>query len=175
MKKNGIIFLIIGIICLTVVFFAVQRETTTEYLRIHVRANSNLQVDQDVKYEIKDNLVTFLTPFIAEVSSKSEAISLLNDKKEQMEDICNAYLNQQGFSYGAKVEIKSEYFPSRVYEDTTLKAGVYDAIIVSLGEAKGDNWWCVVYPPLCFVKSAPIKYRSKILKIIEKFKQREGK
>ena len=172
MKKNGIIFLIIGIICLTVVFFAVQRETTTEYLRIHLRANSNEISDQEVKYQIKDILVDYLTPYIAQVNTKSEAISLLESKKQDMEMVCRNYLSARGFCYSARVKIANEYFPTRVYEDTTLEAGYYDSIIVELGEAKGDNWWCVVYPPLCFVKSAPISYRSKILEIINNFKNR---
>ena len=172
MKKNGIIFLIISIICLTVVFFAVNRQTTTEYLRIHVRANSNEQADQEIKYQIKDRLVEYLTPYIAQVSTKSEAISLLKEKSPYMEGICNSYLSVRGFAYTARVKIANEYFPTRVYEDTTLEAGYYDSIIVELGEARGDNWWCVVYPPLCFVKSSPIVYRSKILEIINNFKNR---
>ena len=173
MKKNGIIFLIVSIICLTIVFYAVNKtQTTTEYLRIHVRANSNEQSDQDIKYQIKDRLVEYLTPYIAEVNTKSEAISLLEGKIPAMEGICNSYLSAYGFNYEARVKIANEYFPTRVYEDTTLESGYYDSIIVELGSAKGDNWWCVVYPPLCFVKSAPVTYRSKILEIINNFKNR---
>ena len=172
MKKNGIIFLIISIICLTIVFYAVRQTTTTEYLRIHVRANSNDIADQQVKYVIKDKLVEYLTPYIAQVQTKSEAISLLNEQKDSMEAICNNFLRASGLNYGAKIKIANEYFPTRVYEDTTLEAGYYDSIIVSLGKGEGDNWWCVVYPPLCFVKNAPITYRFKILEIINNFKNR---
>lgn len=173
MKKNCIIFLLIGIISLTIVFFSVGgQKVTTEYLRIHVRANSNEICDQQVKYEIKDKLVSYLTPYIANVNTKSQAISLLKEKSSQMESICNQYLRLKGFNYLAKVKIANEYFPTRVYEDTTLESGYYDSIIVELGSAKGDNWWCVIYPPLCFVKSAPVTYRSKILEIINNFKNR---
>jgi len=170
MKKNGITFFLLAIIVLSIVIVACRTgKTETEYLRIHVRANSSLQQDQDVKYIIKDDLVSYLTPFIAEVKSKSEAISLLNSKTTQMEAICNNRLKSRGLTYSASVSIVEEYFPTRVYDDVTLEAGYYDAIIVSLGEAKGDNWWCVVYPPLCFVKNAPVKYKSKLLEIIKKF------
>ena len=174
MKKNCIIFILIGIISLTVVFFSVEKResVSTEYLRIHVRANSNEEKDQQIKYQIKDRLVAYLTPFVAQASTKSQAISLLNEKSEQMESICNSYLSLKGFNYSAKVKIVNEYFPTRVYEDTTLESGYYDSIIVELGSAKGDNWWCVVYPPLCFVNSAPVSYRSKILEIINNFKNR---
>lgn len=172
MKKNCITFVLIGIILLSVLFFALDsKKTETEYLRIHVRANSNLEQDQLIKYELKDKIVAYLTPYVADLHTKSQAISFLNGKISSLEDVCNNSLKSKGFNYKAKVEIKTEYFPTRVYEEVTLEAGYYDSIIVSLGEAKGENWWCVVYPPLCFVKSAPIKYRSKILQIIEKFKE----
>ena len=171
MKNKGIIILIIGIISLTVIFSAVNK-TEKEYLRIHVRANSNQECDQQIKYEIKDKIVQYLTPYIAQIQTKSQAISLLEDSKSNLESICNSYLKAKGFTYGAKIKISNEYFPTRVYEDTTLKAGYYDSIIVELGQAKGDNWWCVVYPPLCFVKDSPIRYRSKIVEIINNFKNR---
>ena len=173
MKKNGIILLLIAIITLTAVYFS-NRGTSAEgeYLRIHVRANSNDFADQTVKYEVKDQIVSFLTPFVAECDTKSEAISLLKGKSDEIVAICNDLLKKEGFSYGAKVEIKKEYFPTRVYNGQTFDAGVYDAIIVELGSATGDNWWCVVYPPLCFVQSGKIEYRSKILEIISRFKNR---
>ena len=83
-----------------------------------------------------------------------------------MELICNQKLLAQNFSYTAKVKINNEYFPARTYENTTLEAGFYDAVIVELGSSAGDNWWCVMYPPLCFVNknenNKQIKYKSKI-------------
>ncbi len=172
MKKFSITFILLSIIILLVVVGAnFTGETKTEYLRIHVRANSNQAVDQNVKYELKDKIVAYLTPYIANVNDKSGAISLLNDKKETLQSICNAYLLAKGFNYKAKVSIKQEYFPTRVYDDLTLNAGYYEAIIVELGKGEGDNWWCVVYPPLCFVENAPVKYRSKLLEIINKYKK----
>ena len=171
MKKFSITFILLSIIILLVAVGAnFTSKTKTEYLRIHVRANSNQAVDQNVKYELKDKIVDYLTPYIANVNTKSGAISLLNDKKSTLQNICNAYLVAKGFTYKAKVSIKQEYFPTRIYDDLTLDAGYYDAIIVELGKGEGDNWWCVVYPPLCFVENAPVKYRSKLLEIINKFK-----
>ena len=79
-------------------------------------------------------------------------------------------LKNAGFNYHSKVAVRNELFPTRVYGDFTLEEGFYDALIVELGEAKGDNWWCVVYPPLCFTGTENIKYKSKILEIINSFK-----
>lgn len=173
MKKNYIIFILIGIITLTAVFFAEKKEDnkTCEYLRIHVRADSNDYNDQYVKYQVKDELVKFLTPYIADFQNKEQAIKGLNNLIPLMQKVADQTLQESGFDYKSKVEIKNEYFPTRVYDGEELPQGYYDSIIVSLGSGKGDNWWCVVYPPLCFVKSAPVKYRSKILEIISRFKK----
>ena len=172
MKKNYIIFVLIGIITLTAVFFWVKREerVTTQYLRIHVRADSNEQKDQNVKYKVKDDLVKFLTPYIAEFNSYEQALTRLENLVPLMQMVANQTLTKSGFTYESKVEIKREYFPTRVYDGKELPQGYYDSIIVSLGSGKGDNWWCVVYPPLCFVDKAPVQYRSKILEIIRRAK-----
>lgn len=175
MNKKGITLILIGIISLTTIFFAFRQpkqEIVTEYLRIHVRANSNEQADQMVKYEIKDKLVLFLTPYISSCNSKEQAINTINSLTGKMDDIANACLLKKGFNYKAKTCIRQEYFPTRVYDGESLPSGVYDSIIVELGKADGNNWWCVVYPPLCFVNSAtPVKYKSKIVEIIRRFKK----
>ena len=80
--------------------------------------------------------------------------------------LIDGFLIKKGFNYRSRVEIRNEKFPTRVYEDLTLEAGYYDALIIELGEGKGDNWWCVVYPPLCFTGGENVKYRSKIYELI---------
>lgn len=148
------------------VFCLPKEKQRHEYLRLHIRANSNLKVDQDVKYEIKDKVVEFLTPLFCEVDSKNEAISLVEKTKKDLVLCCENVLNKKGFDYSVNIKINNEYFPTRKYDNTTLEAGYYDAVIIELGQAKGDNWWCVMYPPLCFVNKnkngTQIKFESKI-------------
>ena len=169
MRKFCISFVLIGIIVLTIVAVKVPK-THTEYLRIHIRANSNSQVDQSVKYQIKEKVVGFLTPMIAECVSKKNAEKMLEENVKNIEQIADMVLKNNGFDYLSKAKISNEEFPTRVYEEYTLESGFYDALIIELGEAKGDNWWCVVYPPLCFLSdSTAIRYRSKIKDIIQKF------
>ena len=139
----------------------------TEYLRIHVRANSNSLVDQEIKYLIKDEVVKYLTPIVANCSSKEDAVELLNIHKNAINRLIEGLLVENGFNYGAKTTVKEENFPTRVYEGVTLLAGYYDALIIELGSGQGDNWWCVVYPPLCFTGNEDITYRSKILELIK--------
>lgn len=175
MKKICIFFLLSIIISLTAIGCIAPQKTgsSVEYLRIHVRANSNSEQDQNVKYTVKDGLVCYLTPIVASCESKTEAVCVLGGQVLQLQRVAQTYLRQNGFEYEAKVEIREEWFPTRVYEGYTLPADTYTAIIVELGEGKGDNWWCVVYPPLCFTATPyHVQYKSKILEIIENWKNR---
>lgn len=173
MKNFCITLILIFIITLTVAANVSSQEPSEEYLRIHIRANSNESIDQSVKYQVKDLLIKYLTPYIAKCNSKSEAERLLKDKKEYLEEITDNLLRNKGFSYSSNIVVRSEEFPTRVYEDLTLEEGFYDAVIVELGKAEGDNWWCVVYPPLCFTgNESGIVYKSKILEIIKDFKEK---
>lgn len=145
-------------------------EKYTEYLRIHVRANSNSAEDQAVKYEIKDEVVNYITPYVKECVTKERAMEVMKGLLPEIEKVCKAELKKRGYNYGARASVREEEFPTRVYGELTLEKGVYDALIIELGEGTGDNWWCVIYPPLCFTSaSADVSYRSAIYEIIKKF------
>ena len=119
----------------------------------------------------------FLTPVLAECKTKERATEKLLLLEGQIEKISNEVLFEQGFSYKSDAEIREELFPTRTYNDFTLESGYYDALIVELGSGEGDNWWCVVYPPLCFVnQNAGYVYKSKLMEIINQFiSKMEGK
>ncbi len=173
MKNFCISFLLIFIISLTVAVGLKSDDSSVEYLRIHIRANSNSEKDQNVKYEIKDKVINYLTPHIAKCTNKKDAEKVLNAHKDDLTKIIDELLKERGFSYSSKLVVRNEKFPTRVYGEFTLEEGFYDAVIVELGKAKGDNWWCVVYPPLCFLgNESGVKYKSKILEIINDFKKR---
>lgn len=144
-----------------------------EYLRIHIRANSNMTADQNVKYEIKDKIVEYLTPYLINAADKNSAIEIVSSLTANIEKLCDDFLSSQNFSYKSKAAVKNETFPARTYDGITLESGSYDALIISLGSGEGDNWWCVVYPPLCFVNSDcsnnNIYYKSKLKEIIDNF------
>lgn len=149
-----------------------EKEIKYDYLRLHIRANSNSEIDQKIKYEIKDAMVKFLTPHLCNVQNKEKAIEVINNYSGVIKSTCLSILNEKGFNYSVNIKINNEYFPTRTYSNTTLESGYYDAVIVELGEAKGDNWWCVMYPPLCFVNknetTNQIKYKSKIYELWNK-------
>ena len=161
---------ILGII-LILIFCPLNTSANSEYLRIHIRANSSSEIDQAVKYEIKDAVVDALTPLLINCYTKEEASKEIEKNFEYIENIADNILEKHNFSYKSNAKLSYEEFPTRSYGDLTLEAGFYDALILELGEAKGDNWWCVVYPPLCFVNGSNNVngFKSRILEIINNF------
>lgn len=175
MKKFICIGLLVALIAGLILIF-MGNETSeavsanSDYLRVHIRANSNSDADQAVKYKVRDGVVAFLTPTVAECETKAEAMRKIGAKLQEAAAVADRILRENGYTYGARAEIRKEQFPTRVYEDLTLEAGEYDALILELGSGAGDNWWCVVYPPLCFAGgNQNIVYKSKIAEIIRKF------
>lgn len=177
MKKFLIVIALVLTVAATVFIVKASSVEKTEayadFLRIHVRANSNSAEDQQVKYEVKDEVVKFITPFVKECVDKERAIEVMNELLPEIEKVCDKALRERGYTYGARAQIRDEKFPTRVYGDLTLEEGVYDALIIELGSGTGDNWWCVIYPPLCFTSaSADVEYRSIIADIINKFRKK---
>lgn len=176
MKKVLAIVALIAAVIICLAFVGFKSETVqadNDYLRIHVRANSNSAEDQKVKYEVKDEIVRFITPYIKECVDKQAAMEVMGNLTDEISEVADAALRERGYTYGARASVRAEQFPTRVYGDLTLDEGVYDALIVELGTGEGDNWWCCIYPPLCFTSaSADVQYKSIITEIINKFKKK---
>lgn len=176
MKKICITFLLSGIIILTAVAFGETSKTegNADYLRIHIRADSNEEEAQRVKYLVRDDVVAYLTPLVSQADEKEEAMRLLEENLSGIEKTANEVLKREGFHYFCKARLKAEEFPTRIYGNYTLEEGRYDALILELGRAQGDNWWCVVYPPLCFAgnENVEVRYKSIIAEKIEHWKKR---
>lgn len=177
LKISCISFLIVGIIILSGIgLWSYNQQPQKEYLRIHVRANSNTALDQQIKYQVKDKVVEFLTPYIANCKTKKDATAMLEKSLNSIEKLSDELLVNCGYNYTAKAKLTNEQFPVRVYKGLTLDAGYYDALIIELGQGEGDNWWCVVYPPLCFVgEGQNYQYKSKIKDVINDFFCKEKK
>ncbi len=171
MKKFLIALLILGGIAgIAFTFGGKTSDEAASYLRVHIRADSNEPQAQAVKYKVRDKVVEFLTPLVASCESKEEAMQKTESALGKIESVAESVLRANGFDYGARASLRKEDFPTRVYDGVTLDAGVYDALILELGSGKGDNWWCVVYPPLCFTSgNGNVVYKSKIAEIIKKF------
>ena len=111
---------------------------------------------------------------LAECDTKKKAERLVLDRLDGIEEVADGVLKVNGFTYKSSAKIKNEQFPTRNWGSVCLETGYYDALILELGSGKGDNWWCVVYPPLCFTgESVKYEYRSKIKDIIDEFIQKK--
>lgn len=178
MKTKFIPLIFLSIIAVFVLIFFNRKQDANasgyDYLRIHINANSCSEEDSNVKLEIRDKLVNFLIQSVSNCKTKNEAYQIVENNLTSIEAIANATIQDNKLNYGAKAELKNEYFPSRCYENCVLDSGMYDALVITLGEGGGDNWWCVVYPPMCFVNKNSegeqnIVYQSKIVNLIKKY------
>ena len=122
-----------------------------EAIRLRVLANSNSKEDQELKLKVRDALLNYMNNLCADCSTKQEAISIANEHKEDFQKIAENTIKENGYDYSVKININNFYFPTKNYGDISLPAGFYDALRVEIGEAKGQNWWCVMFPSLCFV------------------------
>lgn len=174
MKNFCISLICLSIIVLTIVLSGTTPETKDEYLRVHIRADSNLPEAQAVKYAVRDEIVNYLTPIVAACESKKALQNALKSHISDMEAIADETLKKHGFTYRSTAEVTAENFPTRVYGELTLEEGYYDALIIKLGSGEGDNWWCVVYPPLCFVGQSGegFRYKSRIAELIGKWREK---
>lgn len=175
MKKVFVIIAALVLLLVVINFVFADKDedsgVNADYLRIHIRANSNSEADQNIKYEVKAAVVDALTPELQGVTSKKDAMKIIEKNISEIDDVCENVLRQHGYYYGAETRLCQESFPARTYGELTLESGVYDALIVDLGSGEGDNWWCVVFPPLCFVPDGDgekVTYKSLIVEWFEK-------
>lgn len=130
---------------------AINEDLSNNVFRLHVIANSDSNEDQDLKYKVRDKLIEYMKSLTTNISSKEEVIKIANNHISDFESIAKEVITENGFDYDVKVEIGNFSFPTKQYGDISFPAGFYDALKVEIGSAKGQNWWCIMFPPLCFV------------------------
>lgn len=133
---------------------ASSQELSEKILRFHVIANSDAKEDQDVKIKVKETVLTYLSPFLSYAKDKEEAKQIIENHMDGILNTAKETLEKNGFSYPAEVSVTDCEFPVKSYGDLLFPAGTYEAVRIVLGEGKGKNWWCVMYPPLCFVDAS---------------------
>ena len=147
-----ILFLLILFICISAVSYAktVSRDLETNFFRLHILANSNLKEDQELKLKVRDNIIEYMNSLSYINLSKEDAIKLTNENLDKIKEIAENTIIQSGYNYTVDVEIGNFYFPTKHYANVSLPAGYYDALRIKIGKAEGENWWCSLFPPLCF-------------------------
>lgn len=126
----------------------------TEIIRFHVRANSDSEADQQLKLQVKDRVVTYMEPLLRESQDIEQSRQILEEQTENIRTLALDTLREAGSDYDVAVYFENSYFPMKSYGDVTFPPGEYEAFRIDIGAHDGKNWWCVLYPPLCFVDTS---------------------
>lgn len=183
---------IIALILTTIITPTVtmSEDISKNIYRLHILANSDNQSDQELKLLVRDAVLHESRKIFADCKSVDDAINASKENIEKLKIVTNKVINDNGYNYKSSVYVTKEYFDTRVYDDFTLPAGVYDSLKIEIGEGKGHNWWCVMFPSVCLsgctddlsqtlsdeemqmIQSGNYVVRFKAVEIYEKIKSR---
>lgn len=148
-------------------------EVKDSLIRFHVIANSDTENDQNLKIKVKNQIISYLYPYLNESDSLLESRNIIKEKMIYVKQIAQKVISENNYSYDVKVQLSRENFPDKSYGDIILPQGDYEAFRVIIGQGKGKNWWCVMFPPLCFVdeSKALVEYDKMESKICDSIKR----
>ena len=173
MKKT-----IIALVCIGIFYFfisdvmAKNLEIPDDAIRIRVVPNSNSELDQEVKGKVRDELETTMYNLLKDAKSSTQAEEIIESNLEEVKKNVGNVLEREKYDKDYKVNFGSNYFPEKKYKGVTYEEGYYESLLVTLGEGKGDNWWCVLFPPLCLIEadeSTDVEYKSLVKELIDKY------
>ncbi|MBR5880495.1 MAG: stage II sporulation protein R [Clostridia bacterium] len=118
-------------------------------VRLHVLANSDSEQDQALKLQVRDEVLRVTGPMLKDCKSRDEAVAVLQEHGDEIRDAAQAVVKAQGYDYPVSILLGTEQYPTRNYENCCFPGGTYVSMRVCIGEAEGQNWWCVLFPPLC--------------------------
>lgn len=195
MKKKLFVFVPIflcAVIAVTAVtpIITMSEDISTKVFRLHILANSDSDADQALKLKVRDKILDLSENLYNNCSSVDEAVNISKDNISLIKETAQKVIAFYGYEYDTRVYVTKEYFDTRVYDDFTLPAGTYDSLKIEIGEGKGHNWWCVMFPSVCLsgctddfnesltpeeqkmIKSGKYVVRFKAVEIYEKIKSK---
>lgn len=148
-----VIFLLILFIFICALSYStnVSAHLADSVFRLHVIANSDTDFDQNLKYTVRDKVLAYMETICEGELSKEDYIKIAYNNLENIQEIAQKTVLENGYNYEVNVSIGNFEFPTKTYGDVSFPAGFYDALRIEIGNASGKNWWCVMFPPLCFV------------------------
>lgn len=126
-------------------------DLSDNFFRLHILANSDSVEDQNLKLKVRDNIIQYMNTLSYDGLTKIDAINLTCSNLNNFKQIAEKTIIEEGYNYSVNLEIGNFYFPTKEYGNISLPAGYYDALKIEIGKAEGKNWWCSLFPPLCFV------------------------
>lgn len=170
--KNAILPVICILLCtLCIIFVPTEAEASIydDTIRLHILAPSDSTEDQNLKLEIRDMILKRYGTLFASASDTADAGALIREALPSIKSDCERLILNTGYTYSVKAELTEEWFNTREYTDFSLPSGTYTSLTVTLGEGNGQNWWCVMYPPLCLetsLSSTPSSYSKSEVELI---------
>lgn len=148
-----------------------QQDLAEEVFRFHVLANSDSVEDQALKMQVKEAVIAYMKEEIPESDSVETTKAWARGHLNAIENLAEAVIREEGYDYPVMAEVTTCDFPDKTYGDITFPSGRYEALRIEIGEAKGQNWWCVLYPNLCFMDAVhavvPEKGKKDLKKVLE--------
>ena len=175
MKKT---ILVLGLILATYMIIGVKAEELVEIpdnaIRIRVIGNSDSEYDQEKKQEIRKNVQLYMQELLKDAKNTEEARNIINDNLKNINKELDNYLTQINYNKDYTINFGLNYFPEKEYKGIKYKEGLYESLLITLGEGKGNNWWCVLFPPICLLEAEEtetneVEYKSFVKEIVEKY------
>lgn len=171
------VVLLLGLIC---IFYILVGNVVEEFdvripdeaIRIRIVANSNTEYDQRVKRTVRDSVQQQVASLLKDASSLKEAKELLSKNLPKIDQLVSSTLKDEKYALGYTIHLGYNYFPQKEYKGVLYEDGLYESLLITLGEGAGDNWWCVLFPPLCLLEaeeSDEIEYKSYVKELINKY------
>ena len=174
-RKNmirGALFLILILMSVIIrqryTSYKIQQDLKNNLIRFHIRANSDSRIDQAYKLKVRDAVIAKISPMMNGARTKEEAFDILKKQKCRIKNTAQEILKNEGIHQTVKVHFTQEEFPEKSYGQYTFPKGIYDAVRIDLGSAKGHNWWCVMFPDLCVTKDDKVRINNTARQKMEK-------
>ena len=173
MKKSIILLMVIFVFYMFVSKSVVKGLTIPDNaIRIRIIPNSNSEFDQNVKRSVKDKLEITMYDLLKDVRSSEEASEIIKKNLDLVDNDVKKVLNSKNYDLGYKINYGYNYFPEKEYKGIKYEEGYYESLLVTLGKGEGDNWWCVLFPPICLIEGeedSKVEYKSIVEEILKKY------
>ena len=175
MKKT---IIVLGMILTTYMILGVKAEELVEIpnnaIRIRVIGNSNSEYDQEKKQEIRKEVQIYMQNLLKNAKTTEEARTIIQNNMANLNKNLDNYLHKLNYETSYNINFGLNYFPEKEYKGIKYKEGLYESLLITLGEGKGNNWWCVLFPPICLLEAEEtetneVEYKSFVKEIVEKY------
>ena len=172
MKKPLIIFIAIILAYICIGNVSAKKLIPDEAIRMRVIPNSNETHDQNIKQKVRDAVQLKMYNLLKDTQGIEEARIIIKENINTLDQTVSDVLIKENYNLGYQVNYGKHYFPEKIYKGVTYDEGMYESVLITLGKGEGDNWWCVLFPPLCLIEaeeSTDVEYKSFVKELIDKY------